>query len=598
MENDIFSVNILIVDDEESIRQTFEIFLTSAGYQFIKTTATFAEAVNAIAQTTYDLIICDIVLIGPSGTELLRKIRETGVKCPIVMVTGFPNLESAAESVRHGAFDYISKPVNKETLLRFTKQALQHWHLEKKANVLQRENEKYRRYLETVFRSVSDAIITLNTDMKIVQLNETAEQWMREKDAEGLPTLQHLPPEISLACVHDASEVLQQGIEVRKHLIEYTTPDNKIKVISLNASPLGGENDEFQGVVIVARDMTTKKLQEFGESRNRFHGFIGASDVMQRVYKLIENIGKVDTAVLITGESGTGKELAAEALHEESSRRDKPLIKVDCVSVTESLLESELFGHRKGAFTGADRDRTGRLLQADGGTLFLDEIGDISPKMQLLLLRFLQEKTFTPVGQDEPIPVDVRVIAATNADFQTMVATGKFREDLYYRLKVIEVKLPVLQKRINDIPLVAYHFLETFRKQLNKKIISISDQVFKCMADYDWPGNVRELRHVMERACVLCDTPVLLLEHLPEELHKPRGKVTYSPPLPKPVDSRENVMKTISESVHYVREDEKILNALRQTNGNKAKAAKLLCVARSTLYRQMERYNIKNFNSD
>ena len=144
---------------------------------------------------------------------------------------------------------------------------------------------------------------------------------------------------------------------------------------------------------------------------------------------------------------GTGKELAAEALHMESSRRDKPLIKVDCISVTESLLESELFGHRKGAFTGADRDRTGRLLQADGGTLFLDEIGDISPKMQLLLLRFLQEKTFTPVGHDEPISVDVRVIAATNADFQTMVTNGKFREDLYYRLKVIEVKLPPLRNR-------------------------------------------------------------------------------------------------------------------------------------------------------
>lgn len=598
MERDIIPVNILVVDDEESIRQTFEIFLTSAGYQFVKTAATFAEAVNALAQTTYDLIICDIVLIGPSGTELLRKIRETGVKCPIVMVTGFPNLESAAESVRHGAFDYISKPVNKETLLRFTKQAIQHWHLEKKAALLQRENEKYRRYLETIFRSVSDAIITLNTDMKIVQLNETAEHWMREKGAEGILNLQHLPPEISLACLNDASQVLRQGIEVRKHLIEYITPDSKIKVISLNVSPLQGEDDEFQGVVIVARDMTTENLQEYGESRNCFHGFIGVSDVMQKVYKLIENVGKVDTAVLITGESGTGKELAAEALHEESSRRDKPLIKVDCVSVTESLLESELFGHRKGAFTGADRDRTGRLLQADGGTLFLDEIGDISPKMQLLLLRFLQEKTFTPVGQDEPIPVDVRVIAATNADFQAMVTDGKFREDLYYRLKVIEVKLPPLQKRIYDIKLLAYHFLELFRIQLNKKIITISDQVFECMAGHDWPGNVRELRHVMERACVLCDAPVLLLEHLPEELHKPLENVVHSPPLPKLFVSGENVVENFSESPHYVREDEKIINALRQTNGNKSKAAKLLCVARSTLYRQMQRYNIKDSNSD
>ncbi len=594
MEKESYSVKILIVDDEESIRQTFEIFLTSAGYQFVKTTATFAEAVNALAQTSFDLIICDVVLIGPSGTELLRKIRETGVKCPVVMVTGFPNLESAAESVRHGAFDYISKPVNKETLLRFTKQALQHWHLEKQAAVLQRENEKYRRYLETIFRSVSDAIITIDTDMKIVHLNETADQWLREKGAEGISDLNNLPPEISLACLNDAREVLRQGIEVRKHLIECITPDSKIKVISLNASPLRGADEEFQGVVIVARDMTTEKPQNFDETRNCFHGYIGASDVMQKVYRLIENIGKVDTAVLITGESGTGKELAAEALHIESSRCDKPLIKVDCISVTESLLESELFGHRKGAFTGADRDRTGRLLQANGGTLFLDEIGDISPKMQLLLLRFLQEKTFTPVGHDEPIAVDVRVIAATNADFQTMVANGKFREDLYYRLKVIEVKLPPLRNRINDIPLLANHFLEVFRKRLNKKIVTISDQVFECMVDHDWPGNVRELRHIMERACVLCNTPVLLLEHLPDELQKPRKKAAYSTPLSNPTLPDDTLREFLQESPQYIREDEKILHALRRANGNKSKAAKSLKIARSTLYRQMQRYNIKD----
>jgi two-component system, NtrC family, response regulator HydG len=594
MENIVYPGKILIVDDEESIRQTFEIFLISAGYQFVKTVATFDEALDALAQTTYDLIICDIVLIGPSGTRLLRKIREAGVKCPVVMVTGFPNLESAAESVRHGAFDYISKPVNKETLLHFTKQALQHWHLENKAGRLQRENEKYRRYLETIFRSVSDAIITLDMHMKIVQLNETAQQWFRDKGAEDMSNLNNLPTEISLACLNDAHEVLKRGIEVRKHLIEYVTPDDVVKVISFNASPLRGEDDEFQGVVIVARDMTNEEPAKYGANLNRFHGFIGSSDIMQKVYRLLENIGKVDTAVLITGESGTGKELAAEALHAASSRHDKPLIKVDCVSVTENLLESELFGYRKGAFTGADRDRTGRLLQADGGTLFLDEIGDISPKMQLLLLRFLQEKTFTPVGHDEPVSVDVRVIAATNIDFQKMVAQGKFREDLYYRLKVIEVKLPPLRNRINDIPLLANHFTQLFCKQLNKKIFSISDQVIDRMACYHWPGNIRELRHIIERACVLCDSPVLLLEHLPEELQKPKAKAVLSASMPQPTNDEENLMESFPVPPQYIREEDKILNALRQTNGNKSKAAKLLKVARSTLYRQMQRYNIKD----
>ena len=593
MENDLYSARILIVDDEESIRQTFEIFLTSEGYQFVETAATFDEAIEAIKSTAYDLIICDIVLIGPCGTDLLRKTRELKVKCPVVMITGFPNLESAGEAVRHGAFDYISKPVNKVTLLRFTRQALIHWSLENKAGRLQRENEKYRRYLETIFRSVSDAIITIDANMQIVQLNETAEQWLKEKGAEGIFDLNQLPAEVSLACLNDARKVLQEGTEVRKHLIECHTADDTTKIISLNASPLRGEDNEFQGVVIVARDMSIEEPREINEIRNRFHGYVGASSAMQELYKMIENIGKVDTAVLITGESGTGKELAAEALHAESSRRDKPLIKVDCVSMTENILESELFGHRKGAFTGADRDRPGRLLQADGGTLFLDEIGDISPRTQLLLLRFLQEKTFTPVGQDKPIQVDVRIIAATNVDFQKMVSEGKFREDLYYRLKVIEIKMPPLRERINGIPLLATHFLTFFRKQLGKKIATISDQALDCMASYHWPGNVRELRHVMERACVLCNGPVLLLKHLPEELQKPATKKTPEDSAPPAPNQSGNSIELYAINPLYQREDEKIIDALRKVNGNKVKAAKLLGVARSTLYRKMQRYNIE-----
>lgn len=595
MEKDLYSAKILIVDDEESIRQTFEIFLTAEGYQFVKTVATFDEAMEAMGQTEYDLIISDVVLIGIGGTDLLRKIRESGVACPVVMITGFPNLESATESVRHGAFDYISKPVNKETLLHFTRQALQHWSLENKAKRLQQENEKYRRYLETIFRSVSDAIITVDANLQIIQLNETAEQWLKTKGVGGISSFDQLPiDELGIACLDDVHKVLQQGNEVRKHLIECPSPDHKTKMISINASPLRGEDDEFQGVVIVARDMVIAEPLESAGKRSHFHGFVDSSPAIQEVYSLIENIGKVDTAVLITGESGTGKELAAEALHAESSRRDKPLIKVDCVSVAENLLESELFGHRKGSFTGADRDRPGRLLQADGGTLFLDEIGDISPRTQLLLLRFLQEKTFTPVGQDEPIQVDVRVIAASNADFQKMVQQGKFREDLYYRLKVIEIKIPPLRERAMGIPLIANHFLELFRKQLGKKIAIISDQALECMVRYPWPGNVRELRHVIERACVLCNDPVLQLKHLPEELQRPSVKEVLSTSVfPPPIPQR-TFTEALPATPQYQSEDEKIINALRQANGNKAKAAKLLGVARSTLYRQMHRYNIKD----
>ncbi len=590
MKQEILASNILIVDDEESIRQTFEIFLNSAGYEYVKAVSTFDEALEAIETVSYDLIISDIVLIGPCGTDLLKKLREAGIKCPIVMVTGFPNLESAAESVRHGAFDYISKPVNKDTLLHFTSQALKHWYLENKAEHLQRENETYRQYLETIFRSVSDAIITVDADMNIVQLNETAELWLAERSAEKVTNLNDLPDDVGLACLHDARTVVESRMEVRKHLIECRSGDNSVRMISLNASPLRGNEEEFQGVVIVARDLSSDLPQENKKQRNRFHGYVGSSEVMQDVYRLIENIGKVDTAVLITGESGTGKELAAEALHAESPRSDKALIKIDCVSVAENLLESELFGHLKGAFTGAERSRGGRLLQADGGTLFLDEIGDISPRTQLLLLRFLQDKTFTPVGGDTPIQVDVRVIAATNVDFHKMVEEGKFREDLYYRLKVIEVKLPPLRDRINGIPLLANHFLEVFREQLHKKIAAISDQAMACLVNYSWPGNVRELRHIMERACVLCNHSLLLLEHFPDEM---QHRATPVPPV-QTVSHANLIIPPPVATPGYPQEDEQILAALKQARGNKAKAARLLGIARSTLYRQMQKYNIQD----
>lgn len=590
MEQEILASNILIVDDEESIRQTFEIFLNSAGYEYVRAVSTFDEAMEAITTVSYDLIISDIVLIGPCGTDLLKKLREAGIKCPIVMVTGFPNLESAAESVRHGAFDYIPKPVNKDTLLHFTSQALKHWYLQNKTEHLQRENEKYRRYLETIFRSVSDAIITVDANMNIMQLNETAEMWLADKGADNVKNLNDLPDDVGLACLRDARTVVESRAEVRKHLIECRSGDNSVRMVSLNASPLRGNDEEFQGVVIVARDLSSDLPQENKKQRNRFHGYIGSSEVMQDVYRMIENIGKVDTAVLITGESGTGKELAAEALHAESPRSDKALIKVDCVSVAENLLESELFGHLKGAFTGAERDRGGRLLQADGGTLFLDEIGDISPRTQLLLLRFLQEKTFTPVGGDTPVQVDVRVIAATNVDFHKMVEQGEFREDLYYRLKVIEVKLPPLRDRINGIPLLANHFLELFREQLHKKIAAISDQAMDCLVNYSWPGNVRQLRHVMERACVLCNDSLLLLEHLPEEMQQ-----VAKPVLPVEQVSQANQIIPSSVAIpEYPEEDEQILAALKQARGNKAKAARLLGIARSTLYRQMQKYNIQD----
>ncbi|MBU1234615.1 MAG: sigma-54-dependent Fis family transcriptional regulator [Proteobacteria bacterium] len=576
---------ILIVDDEASIRLTFEMFLARAGFGPISTASTLDEALIAIKENEFDLIISDIVLEGERGTELLRKIRETGVECPVVMVTGFPNLDTAAEAVRYGAFDYISKPVNKETLLKFVRQALKHWELENEKKQLLLENEKFKRYLEAIFSSVRDAIITIDNEMKIVQLNDTAKQWLQYSEEDKLVSLESYKSEMGKACLQDAQQVLSSRQEVREHQVECKKRDGNIRIISLNAAPLEDGFDEFNGVVIVARDITLPEPVSGSNSRNKFHGYVGCSQVMQNVYNLIENVGKVDTAVLVTGESGTGKELAAEALHAESQRRDMPLVKVDCAAMSEELLESELFGHRKGAFTGADRDRPGRLLQADKGTLFLDEIGDISPRMQLLLLRFLQEKTFTPVGQDNPIAVDVRIIAATNVNFTEKVKDGSFREDLYYRLKVVEIKLPPLRDRKGGIPILVHHFLSMFREKLKRNIHGISDQAMEALARYTWPGNVRELRHIIERACVLCDGPTISLEHFPEEIQKP---VIYISAQSGILDHRTN----IATLPPYVSEEDEIIEALKHARGNKSKAARILNIDRSTLYRKMQRIGL------
>ncbi len=598
------NAKILIVDDETSIRLTFEMFLGREGYGPITTAATIDEALLAIASQDFDLIISDIVLEGARGTDLLRKIRKTGIECPVVMITGFPNLDSAAEAVRYGAFDYISKPVNKETLLRFVRQALLHWNLEKEKKRLLQENERYKRYLEAILSSVNDAIITLDNDMNIIQINNTARNWLACSEDNPPANINALPREMGQSCLMDAMLVLKTQKEVREHQIECHRPDGNIRIISLNASPLHDTNDEFSGVVIVARDITLPEPAENSAVRNQFHGYIGASAVMQSVYKLIENVGKVDTAVLITGESGTGKELAAEALHAESPRRDQPLIKVDCAAITEDLLESELFGHKKGAFTGADRDRPGRLLQANHGTVFLDEIGDISPRMQLRLLRFLQEKTFTPVGQDSPIQVDVRIIAATNVNLMAQVRAGNFREDLYYRLKVVEIKLPPLREREDGIPILVYHFLSLFREQLKKNIYGISDQAMHLLNHYSWPGNVRELRHVIERACVLCEGQTISVEHFPEEIRLPQEQggralneqagtvqATHGANFAAPVIPEPSFTSATGPSP-YITEKEELIDALRRARGNKAKAARLLDFDRSTLYRKMQRIGI------
>ncbi len=286
-------------------------------------------------------------------------------------------------------------------------------------------------------------------------------------------------------------------------------------------------------VLVLGRALERRKLRNEAtelrarlKERLRFDNLIGSSPAMQEVFNVIEQVAPTKATVLISGESGTGKELVAQAIHENSPRAHAPFVKLHCAALAETILESELFGHEKGSFTGAAGRREGRFKQADGGTLFLDEIGEISPSIQVKLLRFLQERSFERVGGNETLKVDVRVIAATNRDLAAEVANGKFREDLYYRLNVVNVEMPPLRARPSDLLPLATHFLQRFAKENGKRIEGFADDAVERITGYRWPGNVRELENVIERAVVLCDGSRLTAKHLPAGVGAvPRGAV-------------------------------------------------------------------------
>jgi PAS domain S-box-containing protein len=597
MENHLTAdVPILVVDDEESLRHTFKIFLKREGYGPIVLASNFDEAVAELSSQSFELIISDIVLGGKTGIDLLKRIRELNISCPVIMVTGYPHVDTASEALRLGAFDYIQKPVEKEQLLKTSRLALQQHRLQQEKQKAEEEKEKYRSYLDALFRSVSDSILAIDKDMNIVKMNQAARSLMGAIN----PEIQE-GANLGLVCNEqncaflkvDAEKVLRSGIEIKEHRVEFITDFKKQKVVSICISPLEDGRGGFHGVVLVIRDMTAEEQSHSKQQRSTFHRMIGASAAMQTVYTMIENVGKVDSAVLITGESGTGKELATEALHLESHRKNRPLVKVDCTAIPENLLESELFGHKKGSFTGADQDRMGRILQADGGTLFLDEIGDISSMMQLRLLRFLQEKTFYPVGRDNAIQVDVRVIAATNVNLRQQVQQGNFREDLYFRLRVIDIILPPLRERSGDVILLADYFIEKYARQMGKPITGISDQTMELLSQYRWPGNIRELEHVIERSCVLCNGTTLSRDLLPVEIQHPQdSQHPTASPLQQNSGYHHQEHSMFTDPLLATSIEDRIIGALKKSGGNKAKAARLLSIDRSTLYRKLKELHI------
>jgi two-component system response regulator HydG len=511
--------NILLIDDEETLRLTFSEFLSAEGHE-VATAHDYDSGLSALDTGEFDLILADIILVGSSGMDLLREIKNRGIAAPVVMITGHPSLETASQAMRLGAFDYVAKPVRREALLKVVGHALRHKALLEEKGRLQDQSQRYYSHLEAIFRSVTEGIVAVDNDLRVSQANQAAEAicGFSAHNAIG-GNWGELDCDCTQACRKVLALALQGRVPVKRQRLTCWQDGGRQQLVIANATPLQDQTGRHLGAVLVLRDISRlAQLERELEERKGFHRLVGASPAMQGVYKLLEDLADTDATALITGESGTGKELVADALHFSGPRREKPLVKVNCSALAENLLESELFGHVRGAFTGAFRDKTGRFELAHGGSLMLDEAGDISPRIQLKLLRVLQEKEFEKVGESRTRRVDVRIIACTNQNLKEKVFEGTFREDLYYRLKVVEVNLPPLRERRGDIPLLTQHFLAKFRLQYNKNIQDVSPDFMELLLNHAWPGNVRELEHALEHAFVLCQGNILEPLHLPPEL--------------------------------------------------------------------------------
>jgi two-component system, NtrC family, response regulator PilR len=455
-------LRVLVVDDEQSMRDMLRIVLRRDGYD-VAVARDGKEAIELLQRQPVDLLLSDIRMPDVSGVDVLRAAKDVNRDIIAIMMTAFASTDTAVEALRLGANDYFTKPFSMDEL-----------------------RLKVRQHLET-------------------------------------------------------RRLRQENVLLKRAL---------------------GTSHEFC-------DM------------------IGRSDSILAVFRLIETVGRTTSTVLITGESGTGKDLVARAIHFNSLRRDQPFVAVNCGAVPETLLESELFGHMKGAFTGADSNKKGLMEVAERGTIFLDEIGEMNATMQVKLLRVLQDRKFRRLGGTDEVQADIRVIAATNQDLPKRVEEGKFREDLYYRINVISIELPPLRDRREDIPLLAEHFLAKFAAEMQKPVHTIAQETMDLLVAYEWRGNVRELENVIERAVALEQTPAVLPETLPEPIR--RGLSTRpGPGLPELPDDGIDLEAHVEEIYR-----DHIAQALKRAGGVQVKAAELLGMSFRSFRYYAKKFNIR-----
>ena len=451
---------VLVVDDEENIRHMLGAVLGQEGYDVVVASSA-AQALEAMAQQTFDVLLSDIRMPRQGGMELLEDVQQRYPGTVVIMMSAYGSVDTALEAMKHGAYDYIAKPFKPDEVVLLLRKA-------EERERLKRENVKLRSEVERI------------------------------------------------------------------------------------------------------------------KGRAALGKMVARSAAMEEIFKTVRKIAEYKTTVLIQGESGTGKELVARAIHELSPRGEAPFVPVNCGAIPENLLESELFGHRKGAFTDATRDKKGLFSEADGGTLFLDEIGELPFNLQVKLLRVLQEEEIRPVGETRDVSVDVRVVAATVRELADDVKDGRFREDLFYRLHVLPVTVPPLRERMEDVPPLVEHFVELNNVRLGMDLAGPTQEALGLMMDYPWPGNVRELENTIEHAMVLSESDHIEAENLPPKIRESKDRIRLTL-----LSGELSIKKTVR-----IIEEELIRRALKHTNGNRTAAAKVLEISHRALLYKIKEYGV------
>lgn len=431
----------------------------------------------------------------------------------------------------------------------------------------------------TILKSISEGIFTIDLDKKITFLNSAAESITGFTSPEAIGQYCF---DIFRSNVCQINCPLEVAIETKEPVYNRAAAIiNKSGhqiYIRLTADLLKDDQGEIIGAIEVFRDVSiVETLRQTLSGKYRLGDLISKNHRMQEIFEILPDVAESDSTVLIQGQSGAGKEILANTIHELSPRKGRPFVKINCGAIPDTLLESELFGYVKGAFTDARKDKKGRFSLADQGTLFLDEVGNTSTVMQVKLLRVLEEKEFVPLGGTTPVKVDVRILAASNQDLEKLVQEGNFREDLYYRLNVIKIDLPPLCERTEDIPLLVEHFIARLNALKEKDISGVSDEVMHLLMNYRFPGNVRELENILEHAYVLCRGNLIETRHLPLEFVNKNSRFNNVHNDLKPLESSETLV---------------IQEALKKCGGNKILAARELGIGRSTLWRKMKRYGL------